>query len=263
MYACLAGLPINKISVTAVTSAVIPYFNHSIPTVQLSARNASQFLIPMVDASQKHYFFLTSSDVVTFLKASDKDMPASSLLKLLYMYGQIPRNSELFLQEGVFYYAYSVMFQSSRAIEKCLAFSVILMLSSHLTSEKVVQDEVTQENVILQDTSNSIDDSVATIAKRSLTDILAELNGKAQSFTATLNQECGKMTFESFRTLLKELEKEHIFSGNSQLHEVSISENVSNTLQHITVILLEGMCSYLFAHNIYIVIIQNCRFDHH
>jgi len=244
MYACLAGLPINKISVAAIASALIPYFSHGIPTIQLSARNASQFLIPMVDSSQKHFFFLTSADVVAFLKASEKDMPASSLLKLLYMYGQIPRNSQLFLQEGVFYYAYSVMFQSSRAIEKRLAFSVILMLSSHLTPEKLVQDEIAQENIIVQDSSNSTDDSVPTVTKRSLTDILAELNKKAQLFITTLDQECGKMIFESFRTLLKELEKEHIISGNSQLHEPSTSENVSNLLQNITAILLEGMCNY-------------------
>ena len=211
----------------------------------LSARNAAQFLIPVADPSQKHFFFLSSADVAAFLNASEKDMPASSLLKLLYMYGQIPKNSELFLQQGVFYYAYSVMFQSPRAVEKRLAFSVILLLSSsYQKSEKVVQDEITQESTatVTQDTrytNNPL--TTPAIAKKNVTDILTELSEQAQSFMTALNQDCGKATFESFRALLKELEKEHIVSTNSQLHEVSISERISSVLQNVTVIFLEGI----------------------
>ena len=245
MYACLAGLPVNKLPVSDIASVLVAYFNHDIPTVQLSARNAAQFLIPVVDASQRHCFFLTAVDVAALLNASGKDMPASSLLKLLYMYGQIPKNSELFLQEGVFYYAYSVMFQSPRAMEKRLAFSVILMLSSYRKPEKVVQDETPQENIIIQDALTSSDDLAISVTKKSLTDILAKLSGQAQSFISTLNQECGKLTFESFRALLKGLEQDYIVSSNPQLHEASISERISNVLQNITVVLLEGMYLYL------------------
>lgn len=237
MYACLAGLPITKLPVTAIASIIVAYFNHDIPTVRLSALNVAQFLIPVVDASQKHFFLLTAADVTALLNASEKDMPASSLLKLLYVYGQIPKNSELFLQEGVFYFAYSVMFQSPRAMEKRLAFSVILMLSSHHKPEKVVQNGTPHEGTTL----NSSNDLVATVTKKSLTDVLTELSEQAQSFLNVLNQECGKTTFESFRALLKDLEKEHIVSTNSQLHKLSISGRISNVLQNITTVLLEGM----------------------
>ena len=245
MYACLAGLPINKLPVSDIASVLVPYFNHNIPTVQLSAQNAAQFLIPVVDASQRHFFFLTAADVSALLNTSGKDMPVSSLLKLLYMYGQIPKNSELFLQEGVFYYAYSVLFQSPRAMEKRLAFSVILMLSSHQKPEKVVQDETPQKNIIIQGALTSNDDSAISVTKKSLTDILAKLSEQAQSYISTLNQECGKATFESFRALLKDLEQVHIVSSNSQLHEASMSERISNVLQNITIVLLEGMYLYL------------------
>ena len=245
MYACLAGLPINKLPVTSIVSVITSYFNHGIPMVQLSARNVAQFLIPVVDASQKHLFFLTAADVAALINASEKDLPASSLLKLLHMYGQIPENTELFLQEGIFYYAFSVMFQSPRAMEKHLAFSVILMLSSHQKPKRVVQqDKTRQENNSIQDTPNPTDDVVTTVGKKSLTNVLTGLSEQAQSFLATQKQECGKQTFESFRALLKDLEKEHIVSNNLQLHEVSISERISNVLQNITTILLEGTYVY-------------------
>ena len=247
MYACLAGLPINKLPLAAITSTLVAYFSHDIPTVRLSAQNAAQFLIPVVDSSQKHFFFLSSADVAAFLNASEKDMSASSLLKLFYMYGQIPKNSELFLQQGVFYYSYAVMFRSPRAIEKRLAFSVILMLSSsYQESEEIVKDEVTQENTatITQGTPSHADNSFTTqsVAKRNLTDVLTEMSKQAQSFMTALNQDCGKATFQSFRALLKDFEKEHIVSSNSQLHEASISERISSVLQNITIVLLEGMC---------------------
>lgn len=249
MYACLAGLPINKLPVATIASVLGAYFSHDIQTVRLSARNAAQFLVPVVEDSQKHLFLLTSADVVALLNASEKDMPASSLLKLLYMYGQIPRNGELFLQEGVFHYAYSVMFQSLREMEKRLAFLVILMLSSHQKLEKVVQDEISQENVVLQDnpqdTVKPTDDSGVTVAKRDLIHDLTELTEQSQSFMSAQSHECGKATFESFRALLKDLDKEHIVSSNSQLHEASISERVSSVLQNVTAILLEGMYVYV------------------
>ena len=239
-YACLAGLPINKLPVTTLVIALVPYFNHGILAVQLSARNAAQFLIPVVDISQKHFFFFTSTDIINLYNASGKDMPASSVLKLLYMYGQIPSNCELFLQEGVFYYAYSVMFQSPRATEKCLAFSVILMLSLYSQKpESIIQHEITQKEsklslrVATQDSTDNL--------KSNLTDVLTGLSGQAQTFLTTLRQECGKRTFESFRALLKQLENEHIVSSSSQLHDVSISESISNVLQNVMVILLEGV----------------------
>ena len=160
------------------------------------------------------------------------------------MYGQIPKNNEIFLQEGIFYYAFSVMFQSPRAVEKRLAFSVILMLSSHQKAEKVVQDDTSQDNTTIQDAINSNGDSVISVAKKSLTDILAKLSEKAQSYITALNQECGKATFNSFKALLKDLEKDHIISSNTQLHEAAISERISKVLQNITIVLLEGMHLY-------------------
>ena len=224
-----------------IASVLVAYFNHDISTVRLSARNAAQFLIPVMDASQRHCFLLTAVDVAALLNSSGKDMPTSSLLKLLYMYGQIPKNSETFLQEGIFYYAFSVMFQSPRAMEKCLAFSVILMLSSHQKAEKV---DTPQENTIIQDAINSNGDSVISVVKKGLTDILAKLSEQAQSYITALNQECGKATFNSFKALLEDLEKDHIISSNTQLHEAAISERISNVLQNITTILIEGMYLY-------------------
>ena len=244
VYACLAGLPIKKLPVSDIANVLVAYFDHDIATVRLSARNAAQFLIPVVEASQRHCFLLTAVDVAALLNSSGKDMPASSLLKLLYMYGQIPKNNEIFLQEGIFYYAFSVMFQSPRAMEKRLAFSVILMLSSHQKAGKVVQDDTSQENTTIQDAINPNGDSVISVAKKSLTDILAKLSEQAQSYITALNQEGGKATFNSFKALLEDLEKDHIISSNTQLHEAAISERISKVLQNITIVLLEGMYLY-------------------
>ena len=243
MYACLVGLPISKLPVAAITSTIVAYFNHDTPVVRLSARNVAQLLIPVADQSQKHFFFLSSTDVAAFLNASGKDMPASSLLKMLHMYGQIPRNNELFLQQGVFYYAYTVLFQSARATEKRLAFLVILMLSSsYQKPEKSVQDETLQENSAISTQDTTHNTLTAQTTRRSLTDIVTELSEQAQLFMTALNQECGKAIFESFRASLKDLEREYV-SCNLQLHEASISGNISIALLDAIIVLLEGICT--------------------
>ena len=236
MYACLVGLPINKLPVAAITSTIVAYFNHDTPVVRLSARNVAQLLISVVDPSQKHFFFLSSTDVAAFLNASGKDLPASSLLKMLHMYGQIPRNNELFLRQGVFYYAYSVLFQSARATEKRLAFLVILMLSSSYQKPKTTETLKENNAISSQDTTHN---TLTTQTTRSLTNIVTELSEQAQLFMTAQNQECGKALFESFRTSLKDLERE-CMSSNLQLREASISGNISITLQDTIIALLEG-----------------------
>ena len=209
MLACQA-FPLYKISVSSVTKALVPYFKHKTTTVEISARNAAQFLVPEVDEASRHHFILTSAFVRHIFYASGKDMPISSTLKLLLVYGQVSDNCATFLREGVYQYAHSVMFTTTRSIEKQLAFSVILMLS------------------------------VVTHSSQNLFYLLTELGKQAQMFITTLDQNCGKEAFESFRKLLDQLEGEHVSSSGPNLYELSVSRRMGNTLQNIVVNLLEG-----------------------
>jgi len=234
MYACLSGLPVDKTSVSSVTKALVPYFNHETTTVQISARNSAQFLVPEVDEISRHHFILTSAFVQKIFYASGKDMPISSTLKLLLMYGQVPGNCGIFLREGVYLYAHSVMFTSTRSIEKQLAFAVMLMLSLYLGEKKSKKNEC---SVAPEDAAITSAPSVVTHSSQNLFNLLMELSKQAQIFIATLDQSCGKEAFESFRKLLNQLEGEHC---SPNLDESSVSTKMSNTLQNIIVNLLEG-----------------------
>jgi len=237
MYACLSGLPVNNISVSSVTKALVPYFKHKTTTVEISARNAAQFLVPEVDEASRHHFILTSAFVRHIFYASGKDMPISSTLKLLLVYGQVSDNCATFLREGVYQYAHSVMFTTTRSIEKQLAFSVILMLSLHLSRKR---ENVKKSNECFTAQGDVATSSVVTHSSQNLFYLLTELGKQAQMFITTLDQNCGKEAFESFRKLLDQLEGEHVSSSGPNLYELSFSRRMGNTLQNIVVNLLEG-----------------------
>lgn len=110
----------------------MPYFVHEATTVQVSARNAAQFLIPCLNESVIPKFILSSKNVHDFVGALGKDMPVISSLKLFLAYGQLATNSMLFLKEGLVLHLLSIMFnQLSRRDEKIMALSVLKMLSFH------------------------------------------------------------------------------------------------------------------------------------
>ena len=237
MYACLSGLPIDKISVSSVTKALVPYFNHETATVKISARNSAQFLVPEVDDTSRHHFILTSAFVRHIFYASGKDMPISSTLKLLLVYGQVSDNCGTFLREGVFQYAHSVMFTTTRSIEKQLAFSVILMLSLHLNRKRGTVSNRDQCTKVLEDVVPSSVPVIVTLSSQNFSNLLTELGKQAQMFTTTLEQRCGKEAFESFRKLLNQLEGEIVNFSSPNLEELSV---LSNVLQNIVANLLEG-----------------------
>ena len=249
MYACLSGLPCDKISVSSVTKALVPYFKHKTATVEISARNAAQFLVPEVDEASRHHFILTSAFLRLIFYASGKDMPISSTLKLLLVYGQVTDNCATFLREGVYQYAHSVMFTTTRSIEKQLAFSVILMLSLHLNRKR---ENVKKSDKFFTAQGDVATPPVVTHSSQNLFNLLTELSEQAQMFVTTLDQSCGKEAFESFRKLLNQLEGEHVNSSGPNLDESSVSKRMSNTLQNIIVNLLEGN---LFARTVYIYVL--------
>ena len=104
----MAGLPLDTLEVSTMTNALVLYFQHATTAVQISARNAAQFLIPMLDDSQKCFFELSSRNTNDLINASGKGMPVSSLLKLFLAYGQLPSNCTVFLQEGKHFFPFGI-----------------------------------------------------------------------------------------------------------------------------------------------------------
>ena len=205
--------------------------------MRISARNAAQFLIPVVDEALRHHFILTSASLRCVFYASGKDMPISSTLKFFLTYGQLSDNCWTFLREGVFQYAYSVMFTTTRSIEKQSSFSVILMLSLHLSRKGGTLNKKYKHAETEKCTASP---SIATHSSQTLSSALTELSKQAQIFTATLDQNCGKEAFESFRKLLEQIKGEYIDSSSLNEDETSALGRTSNSLQNIVVNFLEG-----------------------
>ena len=236
MYACMAGLPLDTLEVSSMTNALVPCFQHATTAVQISARNAAQFLIPVLDNSQKCSFNLSSRNTNDLINASGKDMPVISVLKLFLAYGQLPSNCIVFLQEGIFLYALSIMFQSSRDDEKQLAFSVVKMLSLHQNMSISEVPATDTECTNIKETKSAM---VADLSL-SLSKILSQLGSETQCFKSICSQTNpeGKELFERYRAILKQLE-EYIVSTNNSDHQKY--EDVTSPLMNITIDLLEGI----------------------
>ena len=232
----MAGLPLDTLEVSTMTNALVPYFQHATTAVQISARNAAQFLIPVLDDSQKCFFNLSSRNTNDLVNASGKGMPISSLLKLFLAYGQLPSNCTVFLQEGIFLYALSIMFQSSRDDEKQLAFSVVKMLSLHQNMSISEEPATGTQCTNIKETESTI----IADSSMSLSYILSQLGSETQCFKSICSQTNakGKEMFERYRAILKQLE-EYIVSTNNSDHQGS--EDVTSPLMNITIDLLEGI----------------------
>ncbi len=249
MYDCLSDLPTDKLEVPHLSNALTPYFMHESTIVQVSARNAAQFLIPNLGEKKKKCFILSSKNIQDFINASGKDMPIISSLQLFLAYGQLVTNSVRFLKEGLVIYLLSVMFnQSSRNEEKIMAVSVVKMLSLHYQSSpkldsSVVQSSATDVKVAVKpEPGGVVKISPKVLEALDHPHILCQLDKQAKSFIATcsrtmIDHSSLKESFESFSHLLKILEKECIASHD---REILMSSNVSNMLLNATIDLLEG-----------------------
>lgn len=245
MYACLAGLPVGTLDFSLIISALVPYFMDGITTVQISARNAAQFLIPVLDESHKRFFILSAKNVHDLINASGKSMPVISSLRFFLAYGNITANCKLFLREDIFSHAFSIMWQSSRDDEKILAVSVIQMLSIHY--QEMARSGASRD---YGDVASEIHNTTATAKTviadvTNFSDILTLLVRQVLSFTAScsktdFNHSIMKEQFESFRNLLKALDV-------PQLHEVSVAEDVRHGLLNIAIDLLEGNYSIIIG----------------
>lgn len=220
--------------------ALIPYFNHKDILVRISSRNAAQFLIPMLDESEKSSFVLSSSDVHDLLKALGRDLPTTSLFKLIIEFSRIPKNCDIFLKEGIFLYSIAVFYESGRPIEKNLAFSVMKVLVSHKLNEKNESHKQTSQRrpkFIDAETTNS---SVKGLTESKLMvdsfgdlviNISSKLAEKISSFTSipvTL-ETCNANNFRSIKCLLEELYK-CCFQSNIEPNAISVYIEASSLM---------------------------------
>ena len=107
----------------------MPYFSHPQTNVRIAARNSAQFLINEVLApSVKERYILTKSDVEDILLCGGKEMPVSTVLRLL-SFSVILHNREVIKEGGGFLLAISVASCSKRSIETNLAFALMQSLS--------------------------------------------------------------------------------------------------------------------------------------
>ena len=98
--------------------------------MRIAARNSAQFLINEVLApSVKEHYILTKSDVEDILVCGGKEMPVSTVLRLLLSFSVIPHNREVVKEGGGFLLAISVASCSKRSIETNLAFALMRSLS--------------------------------------------------------------------------------------------------------------------------------------
>lgn len=260
IYACLSGLPKEKLDMPRICNALVPYFMHEATMIQVSARNAAQFLIPNLDESKKQYFILSTKNVRDFVNASGKDMPVISSLKLFLAYGQFATNSKLFLREGLFDHLLSIMFnQSCRDDEKIMAVSVVKIMSLQYQEMEVehgdpkpevdVKTSATSSEVVAECDHpkpaelSAIDQEV--VETIDLPHILCQLDDHAKSFAAACSQTVIshsrlKEGFDSFSLSLKSLkEKWTITSHDPIFYGILLSSNVSNTLLNVIIDLLE------------------------
>lgn len=248
MYACLAGLPQETLEPSLLINAIVPYFKHKHKNVRNSATNAAQFLISLVDEGTKRLFILSQECLYDLINASGKEIPTSSLLKLLLAYGQLPSNCSLYLAEGVFLFVTKIAFQSSRNIEKKLAYAVIKMLAFHQTNEETKSIETKGENDPVQSQATPTSDVVVVNAvmadadkdtdAKSFLNILPQLNEQVEHFKAVcLKRERdtdGREIFKCLKEMLSLLE-DHV----SLLPEEA-SKDINVMLSNILLDLLDG-----------------------
>lgn len=248
MYACLAGLPQETLEPSLLINAIIPYFKHEHKNVRISATNAAQFLISLVDDATKHLFLLSQECLCDLIIASGKEMPTSSLLKLLLAYGQLPSNRSLYLAEGVFLFATKIAFQSSRDIEKKLAYAVIKMLAFHQTDEETKSIETKRENDPVQSQATPTSDIVVVNAimvdadkdsdAKSFLNILPRLNEHVERFKAIcLKRERDTDGREIFKCL-KEMFS--LLEDQVSLLPEEVSKDINVMLSNILLDLLDG-----------------------
>ena len=259
IYACLSGLPIGKIDMPLVCNALVPYFMHEATIVQVSARNAAQFLIPILEESKKQYFILSSRNIRDFVNASGKDMPVINSLKLLLAYGQFATNSKLFWREGIFEYLLSIMFGQSREDEKIMAVSVVKIMSlqyQELQAEHGnpkpnvdVKISATNSEIVADPKSEGLTKMSAMIDQGVIETIdiphaVCQLDDQAKSFAAAcskINHSRLKGIFDSFSLSLKSLKKKCLITSHDPiLYGIILSSNVSNIMLNATMNLLEG-----------------------
>lgn len=256
-YACLSGLPIDKLEVPYICNALVPYFVHEATMIQISARNAAQFLIPCLESSAMQNFILSSKNVHDFIRASGKDMPVISSLKLLLSYCQLAANSMLFFKEGLVYYLLSIMFnQSSREDEKLMAVSVMKMLSFHyhkgtIDSEAgdTIKTSTITKSVLVQPNQSTCGVKIDMVAEQDLPQLLHHLDKQAKAFVAAcsrtiINQSVLKETFESFSLLLSKVQNNYVITTHDP--DILMSNNVSSTLLNVVATLFKGKLPRLF-----------------
>lgn len=232
MYACLSGLPIHELQLPLVWSALAPYFVHEVTSVQVAARNASQFVIHILDELNMQSIILSSKNVRDIVCASGKHMSALSSLKLFFAYGQLAINSTLFLKEGIFLYCLSFMFNSLPSDnEKIMAVLVAKMLSFYH-----------QERVDVEhgdpDSSRALDTKMKTVE---LQHMLYQLEKQTELFVAACSRTVYQSNLkESFSFLMKMLEQRCITSHDYLLHNIQVSYSCGSKLLNSIMNLFKG-----------------------
>lgn len=236
----------NTLDLSLTTKALVPYFGHSSTTVQISARNAAQFLIPYVDKIHERYFFLNEKNIHDLVHASGRTMPVISSLKLFLAYGKIAGNCKLFLKEDLFSYAFSIMWGSSRDDEKILAVSVVKMLSIHC--QATAEGDSFQDHGDYDDVTAMIDSKKETAPAdlaAKLSDILAQLSRRVLSFTSNcsvkdFDHSMMREEFGAFKNSLEVLHEKYVESDEFLLQEMLVTQSVSSVLLDHVINLLEG-----------------------
>ena len=248
LYTSLAHLPQEILEPSPLIDAIIPYFKHEHKDVCMSARNTAQFLISLVDEATKHVFLLSQECLYDLIDASGIEMPTSSLLRLLLAYGQLPSNRSLYLAEGVFLFATKIAFQSSRDIEKKLAYAVIKMLACHETNEEAKSIETNGENDPAHSQATPTSDIVVVNAvmadanketdTKSLLNILPQLNEQFERFKAIcLKRERDTDGREIFKCLKEML---LLIKDQVSLLPEEPSKDINVMLSNILLDLLDG-----------------------
>jgi len=232
--------------------AFVPYFTCDNTMVQVSARNAAQYLIPHLDEIQKHQFILTSKNVCDIVNIAGKDIPIISVLKLFLAYAQLGANAKLFC-EDLFYYLLHILSKTySSEDEKITAFLVLKKISLYY---EVKKDE---NNIVV---SNSVPSTGKEEEKHELmvskgeADMLEALNMPhifkqlkeevnifaAACLHSAIANEGVKKSYDSFNALLKSLNMECMISSHGPLlYDILLSQNVNITLIEIILGLLDG-----------------------
>lgn len=237
VYACLSGLPTPELQLPLVWSALAPYFVHKVTSIQVAARNASQFFIHILDESKMQSIILSSKNVHDLVCASGKHMSALSSLKLYFTYGQLAINSKLFLKEGIFLYCLSIMFNVlSSDDEKIMAALVAKMLSFYY---KEIMDEEHDDHEEHADPKNLALDAKAKTME--LQHILCQLHMQAGWFVATCSIPVYQSNLkESFSFLMTMLEQRCITSHDLLLHNNTVSHDVGSMLLNSIMNLFKG-----------------------